>query len=79
MKIPYYKHYTCPLDLVSLLKSRGLSIDNEPEAVDCLTNIGYYRLSAYCYPLLKIPKSDHLYKTNASFELIMNMYRFDIF
>ena len=77
MKIPYYKHYTCPFDLVSLLKSRGLSIDNESEAVDCLTTIGYYRLSAYFYPLLKIPKSDHLYKTNASFELIMNMYRFD--
>jgi abortive infection bacteriophage resistance protein len=77
MKVPYPKHFTTSKDLISLLKSRGLNILNEQEAIDCLTNIGYYRLSAYCYPLLKTPKIDHFYKSNASFDLIMNMYRFD--
>jgi abortive infection bacteriophage resistance protein len=60
-----------------LLKNRGLIIPNEQKAVDYLTNIGYFRLTAYCYPLLKNPKCDHSYKTNATFDLVMNMYRFD--
>jgi len=77
MKTTYSKHFTSPQDLVSLLKDRGLEIKYEEKAIDYLTNIGYYRLSSYCYPLLKSPKSEHLYKTNASFDLIMNMYRFD--
>jgi abortive infection bacteriophage resistance protein len=77
MKVHYSKQFTCPQDLIYLLKSRGLNITNEQETIDCLTSIGYYRLSAYCYPLLQIPKSDHLYKTNASFDLVLNMYRFD--
>ena len=77
MKIPYNKQFTCPKDLISLLKSRGLSIANEQEVVDCLTNIGYYRLSAYCYPLLDEPKTNHLYKSGSTFDLILNMYRFD--
>ena len=77
MKSPYIKRFTCPKDLVSLLKSRGLIVFNEQEAVEYIKNIGYYRLSAYCYPLLKVPKYDHIYKSNASFDLVMSMYLFD--
>jgi len=77
MKSPYIKRFTCPKDLVSLLKNRGLIVFNEQEAEDYIKKIGYYRLSAYCYPLLKVPKVDHLYKSNASFDLVMSMYLFD--
>ena len=77
MKINYAKTCTLPQDLIPLLKSRGLSIPDEQKAISYLTNIGYYRLSAYCYPLLKEPKSEHIYKDGATFDLIMNMYRFD--
>jgi len=77
MKIPFSKSFTTPNDLIFLLRNRGLGIYNEQEAVDCLTNIGYYRLSAYCYPLLKFPKHEHFYKSKSSFDLVMNMYRFD--
>jgi abortive infection bacteriophage resistance protein len=77
MKVNYTKTCTLPQDLVPLLKSRGLAIPDEQKAISYLTNIGYYRLSAYCYPLLKDPKSDHLYKDGATFDLVMNMYRFD--
>ncbi|MCL2028702.1 MAG: Abi family protein [Bacteroidales bacterium] len=77
MKINYSKPCTLPQDLIPLLKGRGLTIADEPKAVDYLTNIGYFRLSAYCYPLLKDPKCDHIYKPNATFDLVMNMYRFD--
>jgi abortive infection bacteriophage resistance protein len=77
MKVNYTKTCTLPQDLISLLKSRGLSIPDEQKAISYLTNIGYYRLSAYCYPLLKDPKSNHIYKNSATFDLVMNMYRFD--
>jgi len=42
-----------------------------------LSNIGYFRLSAYFYPLLKEPKTEHLYKDSATFDKALDMYRFD--
>jgi hypothetical protein len=63
MKISYSKTCKLPEDLIFLLKSRGLSIPDEQGAISYLANIGYFRLSAYMYPLLKDPKEDHLYKT----------------
>jgi abortive infection bacteriophage resistance protein len=34
-------------------------------------------LSAYFYPLLKEPKTEHLYKDGATFDKALDMYRFD--
>jgi abortive infection bacteriophage resistance protein len=62
MKVNYTKLCTLPQDLISLLKQRGLIIPDEQKAIGYLTNIGYFRLSAYFYPLLKEPKAEHLYK-----------------
>lgn len=39
--------------------------------------IGYYRLSAYMYPLLRMPKEQHQYKPGTSFSQVMTLYRFD--
>ena len=77
MKTPYTKRFTGSQELVSLLKSRGMSVADEQKAVSYLSTIGYYRLSSYCHPLLKAPKSDHRYKDGATFDLVMSMYRFD--
>ncbi|MCL1934153.1 MAG: Abi family protein [Candidatus Azobacteroides sp.] len=77
MKENYSKTCTLPKDLVPLLKQRGLTISNEQKAISYLTNIGYFRLSAYFYPLLKEPKTEHLYKNGATFDKAMDMYRFD--
>ena len=77
MKVNYSKKCVLPQDLISLLKNRGLSFSDEQKAINYLTNIGYFRLSAYCYPLLDEPKTNHLYKSGSTFDLIMNMYRFD--
>jgi abortive infection bacteriophage resistance protein len=77
MKISYSKTCKLPQDLIFLLKSRGLSILDEQRAISYLTNIGYFRLSAYMYPLLKEPKEEHLYKTDATFDTVLDMYRFD--
>ena len=75
--IPFGKVYTNPQDLVSLLISRGLSIHNKAKAERYLAHIGYYRLSVYMHPLLKMPKTLHLYKRGATFEKVMMLYRFD--
>ena len=77
MKTNYSKTCALPQDLVSLLKHRGLTISNEQKAISYLTNIGYFRLSAYFYPLLKEPKTEHLYKEGANFDKALDMYRFD--
>ena len=42
-----------------------------------IESIGYYRLSAYMYPLLEIPKSNHLFKNGTAFDKVIMLYRFD--
>ena len=42
-----------------------------------MKHIGYYRLSAYMFPFLCLPKEEHKYKANASFDKVMMLYRFD--
>jgi len=77
MKVSYTKTCTLPQDLISVLKQRGLTILDEQKAISYLTNIGYFRLSAYLFPLLKNPKTDHLYKEGTTLDMALDMYRFD--
>ena len=76
-RIPFQKPYTNSHDLVRLLQQRGLIVTDTTKAESYLDYIGYYRLSAYMHPLLKLPKSLHQYKPNASFDQVMMLYRFD--
>ena len=76
-KIPYTKIYTRTVDLVYLLQARGLAIDDTAKAENYLRHIGYYRLSAYMYPLLQIPKEQHIYKIGSTFDRVLMLYRFD--
>ena len=75
--IPFQKPYTSSHDLVRLLQSRGLAIADTAKAEQYLDFIGYYRLSAYMYPLLQMPKELHQYKQGTSFNQVMTLYRFD--
>ena len=70
---------TCktPADIVRLLHKRGLIIEDENKAKHYITHIGYYRLSAYLYPMLAEPKSDHHFKPQSTFQNAMSLYRFD--
>jgi abortive infection bacteriophage resistance protein len=77
MKVNYTKICKLPQDLISLLKQRGLVIFDEQKAISYLSNIGYFRLSAYFYPLLREPKTEHLYKNDATFDKALDMYSFD--
>ena len=76
-RIPFQKPYASAHGLVTLLQSRGLLIADNAKAERYLEFIGYYRLSAYMYPLLQMPKEQHRYKPNATFDQVMMLYRFD--
>jgi len=73
----YTKQCTLPPDLIPLLKGRGLDIAEEQQAEGYLWNIGYFRFSAYLRPLYKEPKTNPVFKDNATFEQALNMYRLD--
>jgi len=45
----YIKPHLAFADQVSLLKSRGMIVEDEAEAEHLLSVIGYYRLSGYWY------------------------------
>ena len=77
IRIPFRKPYTNAHDLVCLLLSRGLIITDAAKAENYLEYIGYYRLSAYMYPLLLMPKERHFFKPDATFSQVMMLYRFD--
>ena len=73
----YTKTYSSPAQLVTLLQSRGLHIENVARTENYLRHIGYYRFSAYLYPLLTTPKENHVFKPGATFNQALDMYRFD--
>ena len=76
-KIPFLKPFANTHDLIHLLQSRGLIISDPVKAERYLEFIGYYRLSAYMFPLLQMPKEQHQYKPNTTFSHVMMLYRFD--
>ena len=56
MAVKFGKTYTSPADIICLLKQRGLQIDDVDSAEHVISNVGYYRFSAYLYPFLTQPK-----------------------
>ena len=76
-RISYNKPYKSAKDLVQLLQTRGLIINNLNRAENYIRHIGYYRLSAYMYPHLEKPKEKHVYKNNKTFQNVLDLYKFD--
>ena len=62
---------------IALLKERGMIIPDEAKAKMLLSNVSYYRLSAYWYTLIENPKTDHIFIEGTSFETALNTYVFD--
>lgn len=54
-----------------------MNMGNLQRAEHYIRNIGYYRLSAYLYPLLQVPKEEHHFKAGSGFQDALNLYRFD--
>jgi abortive infection bacteriophage resistance protein len=72
----FVKTAKAPEQLITLLKSRGLHIDDETQAKKTLQYIGYYRFSGYAYPFL-VDKQHHIFKSGISFKDIVDCYTFD--
>lgn len=67
---------------INQLEKRGLVITDPIVAEQYLTNIGYYRLSAYCLPFEQLnetepSKRSHKFKKATKFDDILNLYIFD--
>jgi abortive infection bacteriophage resistance protein len=61
----------------TLLINRGLLVADTNLAAHCLSNINYYRLSAYLRYFQVENDPTHTYKGGSTFDQAMNLYRFD--
>lgn len=59
---------------IAILRERGLLIDDEEKAKLFLTNLNYYRLSAYTLTLRK----ENMFYDNVHFSDVMQIYNFDM-
>lgn len=74
---------------LDLLKSRELKVTDDTAALACLSKVGYYRLSAYWYPLRKISSKqdpvtqkiatyrEDVFLPGSCFQHAMDLYVFD--
>ena len=62
-------------DQVKKLRSRGCVIEDESEAIQILSKVNYYRLSAYFLPF---KQSDDSYVQGTNFRTIYRIYEFDL-
>lgn len=66
---------------IQILRSRGMLINNEEKAKEVLSDIGYYRLGFYWFPMeIDYPNKnnrDHLFKDTADFDDAVRLYYFD--
>ena len=62
---------------IALLKSRGLKAEDEERANHTLSNISYYRLSAYFLSFQKYKDPLHTFMPWASFNKVLDVYIFD--
>lgn len=58
---------------IAILRSRGLTIDDEPQAMDFLLRNNYYRISGYSLTLRK----NDVFSKSATFQNIIDIYNFD--
>jgi abortive infection bacteriophage resistance protein len=63
-------------DILAMLKERGLVINNDDKAIDCLRVISYFRLANYFHPM-EADKVNHIFKSNSHFENAVDLYEFD--
>jgi len=59
------------------LEERGMTFPDKGRALNILSSISYYRLSAYWYTFYQLPQDNHIFKPNTDFELVYNTYKFD--
>ena len=63
-------------DQVLQLQKRGLIVEDFARAERYLMSLGYYRLSAYCFPF-EVDKQQHLFAEGTTFDDVLSIYIFD--
>jgi abortive infection bacteriophage resistance protein len=72
----YSKTSTTIQQQIDLLQQRGLIIKDTAQAEHFLSNISYYRLAGYWWPM-QSDKVSHTFKPNSKFEEVVALYNFD--
>lgn len=67
------KEFKSIQEQIDILKSRGLSIDNEEQATEFLMRNNYYRVSGYSLTL----RNHDIFSKSATFQNIIDIYNFD--
>ncbi len=65
---------------ITLLKSRGLVIEDEERAIRHLSNVSYYRMSAYMLPFKKMDDDGNVldqFKEGTTWDNVYDLYKFD--
>ena len=75
MKPEFQGYYLSFDELIALLRSQGLLIEDETRAKHILTNVSYSRLKSYLLALRE--ENTHRFKEGASFEQAYALYGFD--
>lgn len=75
-KIPYSKPPLSFADQLQKLKSRGMSVADDAQALHYLSQLNYYRLGAYWLPFEQNHQA-HQFKPGTTFERIVEHYVFD--
>lgn len=76
MNPPYSKRPLLLPEQISLLQKRGVIIEDKSFAEHVLSNVGYYRFSAYLYPFRKNDGTDDFFP-GTSFQKCWEYYHFD--
>src|ERR1700748_1948398 len=72
----YTKPVTTIAQQIQQLKERRLQIADHEVATHILSNISYYRLAGYWWPM-QVDKTTHSFKPNSRFEDVVALYNFD--
>ena len=62
---------------VELLESRGLTVNDREKAENYLSNISYYRFSAYLLPFQDRNSDGHTFNGGVTFDNVLDLYLFD--
>ena len=65
------KEFKSIQEQIDILKSRGLSIDNEEQATEFLMRNNYYRVSGYSLTL----RNHDIFSKSATFQNIIDIYK----
>jgi abortive infection bacteriophage resistance protein len=73
----FNKPFRKPQELIAILRERGLDIPDEVRARHYLSNISYFRLSAYTRRFYIPNITQHQFIKGTTFEDVLNLYIFD--